>query len=66
MSMKNERDLTIQSLLVKHNLGPLTSGPFIDEVAFDLTNRIQSKSKDMDKDLQDKKVPYLCCQTSEF
>lgn len=55
MSMKNERDLTIQSLLVKHNLGPLTSGPFIDEVAFDLTNRIQSKLKDMDKDLQDKK-----------
>ncbi|KAK4435834.1 DNA repair protein [Sesamum alatum] len=55
MSLKNERDLKIKSLFQKHNLGPLPSGPFSDEVALDLTDQIQSKLKDLNKDLQEKK-----------
>ncbi|KAK6161690.1 hypothetical protein DH2020_005071 [Rehmannia glutinosa] len=55
MSLKNERDSIIHSLFRKHNLGSLPSGPFSDEVAFNLTDRIQSKLKDLKKDLQEKK-----------
>ncbi|XP_011084217.1 DNA repair protein RAD50 [Sesamum indicum] len=55
MTVKNERDLNIKSLFQKHNLGPLPSGPFSDEVALDLTQQIQSKLKDLNKDLQEKK-----------
>ncbi|KAK6161696.1 hypothetical protein DH2020_005077 [Rehmannia glutinosa] len=54
-SLKNERDSIIHSLFRKHNLGSLPSGPFSDEVAFNLTDRIQSKLKDLKKDLQEKK-----------
>lgn len=58
MSLKNERDSTIRGLFRKHNLGSLPSGPFSDEVASDLTDRIQSKLKDLNKDLQEKKVLF--------
>ncbi|KAL0340581.1 UNVERIFIED_CONTAM: DNA repair protein [Sesamum radiatum] len=59
MSLKNERDSNIKSLFQKHNLGPLPSGPFSDEVALDLTQQIQSKLKDLNKDLQEKKAGIL-------
>ncbi|KAL7105884.1 hypothetical protein ACP275_07G074600 [Erythranthe tilingii] len=55
ISLKNERDSTVRSLFRKHNLGSLPSGPFSDEVASDLTDRIQSKLKDFENDLQEKK-----------
>lgn len=58
MSLKNERDSTIRGLLRKHNIGSLPSGPFSDEVASNLTDRIQSKLKDLHKDLQEKKVHF--------
>lgn len=61
MSLKNERDSTIKSLFQKHNLGSLPSGPFSDEVALDLTDQIQSKLKDINKDLQEKKVLFSPC-----
>ncbi|XP_051127899.1 DNA repair protein RAD50 [Andrographis paniculata] len=54
-SLKNERDSTIKSLFRKYNIGSPPGGPFSDEVAFDLTGRIQSKLKDLNKDLQEKK-----------
>ncbi|PIN18897.1 DNA repair protein RAD50, ABC-type ATPase/SMC superfamily [Handroanthus impetiginosus] len=55
LTLKSERDLNILSLFRKHNLGPLPSSPFSDEVALDLTDRIQSKLKDLNKDLLEKK-----------
>ncbi|KAK4483342.1 hypothetical protein RD792_010528 [Penstemon davidsonii] len=55
MARKNERDLTIQSLFRKHNIGSLPSCPFSDEVASDLTVQVDSKVKNVKKDLQDKK-----------
>ena len=59
MSLKNERDSSIQNLFVKHNLGPLPKTPFGDEVVSNLTNRIKSRLMDLEKDLQDKRVT-LC------
>lgn len=60
LSLRRERDLTIQSLFTKHNLGLLPSIPFTNEVAFNLTNRIKSRLLDLEKDLQDKKVGTIC------
>lgn len=58
MSLKNERDSFIRSLFRKHHLGSLPSDPFSDEVASNLTDRIQSKLKDLHNDLQEKKVLF--------
>lgn len=55
MSLKNERDFTIQQLFEKHNIGSLPNRPFSDDAAFNLINRIKLRSMDLDKDLQDKK-----------
>ncbi|OVA03774.1 DNA repair protein Rad50 [Macleaya cordata] len=55
MSLKHDRDSTIQRLFVKHNLGSVPSIPFSDEVAFNLTNRVKTRMMDLEKDLQDKK-----------
>ncbi|KAL2530181.1 DNA repair protein RAD50 [Forsythia ovata] len=55
MSLKNERDFTIQQLFERHNLGPLPNSPFSDDAALNLINRIKLRSMDLDKDLQDKK-----------
>ncbi|KAH6816239.1 DNA repair-recombination protein [Perilla frutescens var. frutescens] len=55
MNLKNKRDATIRSLFRKHNLSSLPNGPFSDVVASDLTDQIQSKLKDLEKDLQEKK-----------
>ncbi|KAG6789895.1 hypothetical protein POTOM_006027 [Populus tomentosa] len=56
-SLKNERDSNIQKMYTRHNLGPLPNAPFSDDVALNLTNRLKSRLVDLDKDLQDKKVP---------
>lgn len=56
MSLKNERDSLIRSLFKKHHLGSLPSDAFNDEVASNLTDRIQSKLKNLLNDLQEKKV----------
>lgn len=63
MSLKNDRDLTVRSLFRKHNLGSQPSGPFSDEVASDLADRIQSKLKDLENDLQEKKVLFSLCDS---
>ncbi|PON95475.1 DNA repair protein Rad50 [Trema orientale] len=55
LSLKNERDSTIQNLLTRHNLGPLPSPPFSNEVALNFTDRIKSRVMDLEKDMQDKK-----------
>ncbi|RZC68646.1 hypothetical protein C5167_031923 [Papaver somniferum] len=54
--LKYKRDTSIQSLFQKHNLGPLPSIPFSDEVAISLTNRVQTRIADLEKDIQDKKM----------
>ncbi|XP_057959877.1 DNA repair protein RAD50 [Malania oleifera] len=55
LSLKNERDSTIQKLFAINNLGPLPNSPFSNEVALNLTNRIKSRLMDLERDLQDKK-----------
>ncbi|KAJ1406602.1 Rad50/SbcC-type AAA domain [Sesbania bispinosa] len=55
MSLKNERDSSIQNLFAKYNLGSLPKSPFSDEVALNLTNRVKSRLGDLVKDLEDKK-----------
>ncbi|XP_021888958.1 DNA repair protein RAD50 isoform X2 [Carica papaya] len=55
VSLKNERDSTIQKLYAKHNLGFLPNAPFSTDVVLNLTNRIKSRLTDLEKDLQDKK-----------
>ncbi|KAL3619971.1 DNA repair protein rad50 [Castilleja foliolosa] len=55
MLLKNERDSQIRSLFKKLNLGSFPSGPYSNEVALDLTHRIQLKMKDFDKELDEKK-----------
>lgn len=59
MSLKNERDSTIEELFARHNLGSVPNTPFGDEVASNLTNRIKSRLVDLDKDMQDKRVTFL-------
>lgn len=56
MSLKNERDSTIQKLFARHNLGSLPNTPFSDEGALSLINRIKSRLMDLEKDMEDKKV----------
>ncbi|XP_012071087.1 DNA repair protein RAD50 [Jatropha curcas] len=56
ISLKNERDSTIQKLYAKHNLGSLPHAPFSDDVALNLTNRLKSRLIDLEKDLKDKKT----------
>ncbi|KAE9604828.1 putative DNA repair protein Rad50 [Lupinus albus] len=55
MSLKNERDYSIQNLFAKYNLGSLPESPFSDEVALNLTNHVISRLKALERDLQDKK-----------
>ncbi|XXG78635.1 hypothetical protein AAC387_Pa08g2540 [Persea americana] len=55
MSLRRERDSTIQKLFTKHNLGPLPNMPLNNEVALNLTNRAKTRLLDLEKDLQDKK-----------
>lgn len=56
MSLKNERDSTIQKLFEKHNLGSLPNTPFSNEGALSLINRVKSRLMDLEKDMEDKKV----------
>lgn len=53
--LKSERDSAIQKLFAKHNLGPLPSGPFSDEMALSCTSRLNARMVDLEKDLLDKK-----------
>ncbi|XP_038971803.1 DNA repair protein RAD50 [Phoenix dactylifera] len=55
MSVRQERDSTIQSIFTKHNLGSVPDAPFSNEVAFNLSNRIKTRLLDLERDLQDKK-----------
>lgn len=54
LSRKNERDLMIQKLYGRHNLGSLSSTPFSNELALNYTNRIRSRLIDLEKDLHEK------------
>uniref|UniRef100_A0A2N9EHM7 Reverse transcriptase zinc-binding domain-containing protein n=1 Tax=Fagus sylvatica TaxID=28930 RepID=A0A2N9EHM7_FAGSY len=56
MSLKNERDTTIQKVFARHNLGSLPNIPFSNEVSLSLINRIKSRLMDLEKDMQDKKI----------
>ncbi|XP_057766216.1 DNA repair protein RAD50 isoform X2 [Salvia miltiorrhiza] len=55
LSQKDIRDATIRSLFRKHHLGSVPSDPLTDEVSSSLTDRIQSKLKDLHIDLKEKK-----------
>lgn len=66
ISLKNERDYTIQNLFSKHNLGSLSDPPFGNEVALNLTNRIKSRLTGLEKDMQHKKVNYLLFVSFSF
>ena len=57
--MKSERDSAIQKLFAKHNLGPLPSTPFSDEMALNCTSRLNARMVDLEKDLLDKKVKFV-------
>ena len=46
----------IQKLFASHNLGSLPSTPFSNEVATNLTKRINSRLMDLEMNLEDKKV----------
>lgn len=59
MSLKNERDSSIQNLFARYSLGSLPKSPFSDEVALNLTSRVKSRLGDLEKDLEDKKVTLL-------
>lgn len=59
MSLKNERDSTIQKLYARHNLGSLPNTPFSDEGALGLINRTKSRLMDLEKDMEDKKVTFF-------
>ncbi|XP_027116885.1 DNA repair protein RAD50 isoform X1 [Coffea arabica] len=54
-NLKNDRELKIKRLFERHNLGVVPNSPFSDEVALNLINRVQSRLKDLDNDLDDKK-----------
>ena len=56
MSLKKERDATIQRLYEMLNLGTLPDVPFSNEVALNLTNCIELRLEDCRKDLEDQRV----------
>lgn len=67
MSLKNERDSSIQDLFTTYSLGSLPNYPFSDEVALNLSRRVKLRLADLEKDLDDKKVifsvpsfPFVC------
>ncbi|KAK9671423.1 hypothetical protein RND81_12G029400 [Saponaria officinalis] len=55
VSLKNERDSTIQNLFAKHNLGSLPSGPLRNELAPSFTRRLTERMTELEKDLLEKK-----------
>lgn len=55
VSLKKERDLTVQKLFARHNLGSTPPPPFSDDVSVNLTNRVRSRLLDLEKDLEEKK-----------
>ncbi|KAL8088816.1 hypothetical protein AgCh_038557 [Apium graveolens] len=55
MSLKKERDVTIQKIHEMLNLGTLPNSPFSTEVARNLTNCIELRLKDCKKDLENQK-----------
>lgn len=59
MSLRHERDSTVQRLFTKYNLGSHPNTPLSNEVSLNLTNRIKSRLLDLEKDLQDVKVHAL-------
>ncbi|XP_022761845.1 DNA repair protein RAD50 isoform X2 [Durio zibethinus] len=52
---KKERDSAIQQLYARLNLGSIPNSPFSDEVALNLTNQIEERLMELDKDLDEKK-----------
>ncbi|CAK8567104.1 unnamed protein product [Lathyrus sativus] len=55
MSLKNERDTCIQNIFSSYNLGSLPKPPFSAADGLNLTNRIKTRLRDLEKDLEDKK-----------
>lgn len=58
-SLKNEQDTCIQNIFSSYNLGSLPKPPFSAADGLNLTNRIKSRLRDLEKDLEDKKVTLL-------
>lgn len=55
MSLKKERDVTIQKIHEMLNLGTLPNSPFSTEVARNLTNCIEFRLEDCKKEMEDQK-----------
>ncbi|KAF6170589.1 hypothetical protein GIB67_021461 [Kingdonia uniflora] len=55
MSLRHDRDCTIQNIFLKHNLGCLPPTPFSNEVTFNLMNQVKTRLTDLENDLKDKK-----------
>ncbi|XP_021291599.1 DNA repair protein RAD50 [Herrania umbratica] len=53
--LKDERDSAIRGLHIKLNLGSIPNSPFSDDVALNLTNQIEVRLMELDKDLDEKK-----------
>lgn len=54
-SLKKERDSTIQELYRQHNLGSLPKTPFSNDVASNHISRLNSRLKDLERNLDEKK-----------
>jgi hypothetical protein len=60
--MKQERDSEIKKIFAKHNFGLVPEFPFTNDVALNLTNRIEARLSNLENDLQEKKVFFLSFQ----
>ncbi|KAI5406439.1 DNA repair protein rad50 [Lathyrus oleraceus] len=64
-SLKNEQDTCIQNIFSSYNLGSLPKPPFSAADGLNLTNRIKSRLRDLEKDLEHKKSSRLGSMTFE-
>ncbi|CAN6447622.1 unnamed protein product [Victoria cruziana] len=55
LSLRHDRDATIQRIVVQHNLGSAVCVPISDEVAINITNQATARLKDLQKDASAKK-----------
>ncbi|XP_031481763.1 DNA repair protein RAD50 [Nymphaea colorata] len=55
LSLKHDRDATVQRIVVQHNLGSAVVIPLSDDMALNLTNRAKARLKDLQKDLSAKR-----------
>lgn len=55
VSLKNERETTIENLFADHNLGSIPSGPLSNQLYLSFTTRLTRRMSELEMDLQEKK-----------